>query len=286
MQLRTAQAQAHYDEVVAIASDVVIGLDFDGTLSPIVHDPEQAVIHPDAPATLAALAARVRAVVVITGRPVRQVVELGHLEDVADALPDGAELAVMGQYGHERWNSSTREFTSPEPPPGLESFREELPRLLSDQQADDALVEEKGLAVAVHTRRLPQPAQTFRRLAETLDDAAQRHGLTLEPGRLVLEVRAPGMHKGLAVRAALEEYAAAGVVFVGDDLGDMEAFEAVRTLRDEEHLPALLVCSASEEQPALAEMSDVVVDGPSGVVDLLSGFIEDAAAAATGSRPV
>jgi trehalose 6-phosphate phosphatase len=279
MQLRTAQAQAHYDEVVAIASEVVVGLDFDGTLSPIVHDPKQAVIHPDAPATLAALAACFRAVVVITGRPVRQVVELGHLEEVADALPDGARLAVMGQYGHERWDSSSREFTSPEPPPGLQSFREELPGLLSDQQADDALVEEKGLAVAVHTRRLPHPRQTFRRLSETLNDAAQRHGLTLEPGRLVLEVRAPGMHKGLAVRAAIEEYAAGGVVFVGDDLGDIEAFEAVRALRDEERLPALLVCSTSDEQPALAELSDVVVAGPSGVVALLAELTADAEAA-------
>ncbi|HYO40203.1 MAG TPA: trehalose-phosphatase [Nocardioidaceae bacterium] len=279
MQLRTAQAQSHYDQVVAVAREVVIGLDFDGTLSPIVHDPGRAVIHEDAPATLAALAAQVRAVVVITGRPVRQVVELGHLEEVADALPDGARLAVMGQYGHERWDSSTREFTSPEPPAGLQSFREELPGLLRDQQADGALVEEKGLAVAVHTRRLPHPRQAFRRLAETLEEAARRHGLTLEPGRLVLEVRAPGMHKGLAVRAAIEEHAAGGVVFVGDDLGDIEAFEAVRTLREEERLPALLVCSTSDEQPALAELSDVVVDGPSGVVALLAGLTTDAAAA-------
>jgi trehalose 6-phosphate phosphatase len=279
MELRTPQAQQHYDEVVAVAREVVIGLDFDGTLSPIVSDPEHAVIHAEAPSTLAALAASVRAVVIITGRPARQVVALGHLDEVADALPPGARLAVMGQYGHERWDSSSREFTSPEPPPGLQSFREELPRLLSDVDAGDALVEEKGLAVAVHTRRLPHPKRTFSRLEETLDDAAQRHGLTLEPGRLVLEVRAPGMHKGLAVRAALEELDAGGAVFVGDDLGDVEAFEAVRDLREERRLPALLVCSASEEQPALADLSDVVVDGPSGVVELLSRFTADVEAA-------
>lgn len=275
MDFRTEQAHQRYDAVVALARTVVVGLDFDGTLSPIVDDPHQALIHPDAPQTLAALAAQVRAVVVITGRPARQVVELGHLEQLADDLPDGARLGVMGQYGHERWDSSTREFTSPEPPPGLAEFREELPGLLAAQDASDALVEEKGLAVAVHTRGLPHAQQTFHRLEETLGDAAERHGLTLEPGRLVLEVRAPGMHKGLAVRDALEEHRGEGVVFVGDDLGDLEAFEAVRSLR-EEGMPALLVCSGSEEQKALAELADVVVAGPGGVMHLLADFIADA----------
>jgi trehalose 6-phosphate phosphatase len=280
MEFRTEQAHQRYDAVVALAPEVVVGLDFDGTLSPIVEDPRQAVIHPDAPETLAALVAEVRAVVVITGRPARQVVELGRFEQLADALSDGTRLTVMGQYGHERWDSSSRQFTSPEPPAGLAAFREELPELLAAQDADDALVEEKGLAVAVHTRGLPHPKKTLHRLERTLGAAAERHGLTLEPGRLVLEVRAPGMHKGLAVREALREHHGQGVVYVGDDLGDLEAFEAVRALRDE-GLPALLVCSSSDEQEALAELADVVVPGPSGVVDLLSAFTADAAAART-----
>lgn len=277
MEFRTEQSQQQYDGLVGVARDVVVGLDFDGTLSPIVEDPDKAVIHPDAPATLAALAAQVRAVVVITGRPARQVVELGHLEDLADALPDGARLAVMGQYGHERWDSGTRAFTSPEPPPGLQALREELPGILGGEDAADALVEEKGLAVAVHTRRLSHPKRTFQRLSEALGEAAERHGLTLEPGKLVLEVRAPGMHKGLALETALAEYGGGGVLFVGDDLGDLEAFEAVRVLRDE-GLPTLLVCSTSEEQEALTELADVVVDGPAGVVALLAGFAADARA--------
>ena len=57
------------------------------------------------------------------------------------------------------------------------------------------------------------------------------------------------MHKGQAVRAFVAEQEAAGIVFGGDDLGDIEAFEAVRALRAE-GLPGLVVCSASDEQPA------------------------------------
>ena len=261
MEFRTAQGQERYDALLAIAPEVLVGLDFDGTLSPIVEDPARAVIHPDGPRVLGALAARVRAVVVVTGRPARQVVELGDLDRLADTLPDGARLVVMGQYGNERWDAASREFTSPEPPAGLEAFRAELPRLLARENADGAHVEEKGLAVAIHTRRLPDPGAAFARLEEALADAAERHGLSLEPGRMVLEVRAPGMHKGIALEAAVEEHQAGGVLFAGDDLGDLEAFEAVRDLRDQ-GMPALLVCSGSEEQEALAELADVVVDGP------------------------
>jgi trehalose 6-phosphate phosphatase len=268
-------AKQRYDRLVDVAAQVVVGLDFDGTLAPIVEDPESATIHPEAPTMLSELAQQVRAVVIITGRPARQVVRLGDLEGIADGLPAEADLAVMGQYGHETWDSRDRSFTSPEAPPGLQAFREELPDLLAAEHAQDAHVEEKGLAIAVHTRRLPDAQATFARLKERLGEAAERHDLHLEPGRMVLEVRTPGMHKGLAVRTALKDHAGGGVLFVGDDLGDLEAFEAVRSMA-EDGLQTLLVCSSSDEQDALHELADVVVDGPDGVMDFLESFAANA----------
>ncbi len=270
----TAAGRGRYDAVLAAAGTVVVGLDYDGTLAPIVADPAVAVIHPGAPEALVALAARVRAVVVVTGRPAAQAVSLAGLDPLADRLPDGALLLVLGQYGHERWDSTTRTVSSPPPPEGLTDLTAELPGLLAAHDAADAFVEDKGLAVAVHTRRLPDPQGAFERLRPVLDEAAQRHGLHLEPGRLVLELRAPGMDKGAAVRAAAEELQAGALVFAGDDLGDVEAFRAVAALRDA-GLPGLLVCSGSEEQPALVELADVVVDGPAGVVGFLDRLAAD-----------
>jgi trehalose 6-phosphate phosphatase len=276
MEFRTAEGQQRYDGVVAAARQTVIGLDFDGVLSPIVADPSAAVIHPDGPRTLIELAPQVRAVAVITGRPARQAVELGSLDEVADALADEALLLVMGQYGNERWDSVTREFTSPPEPEGLGHFLDELPSLLLVNRAGEAFVEHKGIAVAVHTRRLHDAQAAFERLLPALSEAAARHDLGVEPGRLVVEVRAPGMHKGEAVRLAFEELDAEGFVFAGDDLGDIEAFKAVAALRDEGHR-GLLVCSGSAEQQALVELSDIVVDGPTGVLALLRQLGSDAA---------
>jgi trehalose 6-phosphate phosphatase len=271
------EARQRYDDLVKVAPETLVGLDFDGTLSPIVPDPAAAVIHPDGPDTLVALAAQVRAVAVVTGRPARQAVELGELADVGTRLAPAATLQVLGQYGNERWDSRTGAFTSRRTPPGLAALKAELPRLLEESDAAGAFVEDKGLAVAVHTRRLPDAQEAFVRLEEALSDAAERHGLALEPGRLVLEVRAPGMHKGLALRTAVAEADAGGVMFLGDDLGDLEAFEAARDLRDH-GLPALLVCSGSDEEEALADIADLVVDGPDGVMAFLRQFAADAAA--------
>jgi trehalose 6-phosphate phosphatase len=143
-------------------------------------------------------------------------------------------------------------------------------------RAGEAFVEHKGIAVAVHTRRLHDAQAAFERLLPALSEAAARHDLGVEPGRLVVEVRAPGMHKGEAVRLAFEELDAEGFVFAGDDLGDIEAFKAVAALRDEGHR-GLLVCSGSAEQQALVELSDIVVDGPTGVLALLRQLASDAA---------
>ena len=235
MEFSSSTGEQQYAAVVRAADDLVVGLDFDGTLSPIVDDPEQAHIHPDAGEVLADLAAQVRAVAVVTGRPARQALDLGGLEAVGNAIGEsGRELFVLGQYGNERWTSTDRRVISPKPPRGLATFMRGLPRLLREGDAAGAWVEEKGLAVAVHTRRLDDPQAAFDRLLPVLTEAAGSNGLEVEPGRAVIEVRAPGMHKGAAVRTLTEELGARAFVFCGDDLGDLEAFKAVEELRGNE----------------------------------------------------
>lgn len=282
MQLSSTAARERWTELVAVAERVVVGVDFDGTLSPIVDDPAQAHIHPDAPAVLEELARRVAAVAVITGRPARQVLALGGLDEVGDAIgAAGRQLYVYGQYGNERWSSAEPRIVSPRPPRGISAYLGALPGVLRREGVPDAHVEEKGLAVAVHTRRLPDPTAAYDALLPRLEELAERHGLTLEPGRHVIEARAPGMDKGQVVRRLVTDLDAGGFLFAGDDLGDLDAFAAVDELR-EEGLPTLLVCSASEEEPTLAERADVLVDGPPGVLDLLRRLAREAGGAAAG----
>jgi trehalose 6-phosphate phosphatase len=277
MEFTSEGGEQRYAALVRAAAESIVGLDFDGTLAPIVEDPEKAHIHPDAGAVLAALAEQVLAVAVVTGRPARQALDLGGLEEVGNAIGDaGKELYLFGQYGNERWSSTNRRVISPRPPHGLASFTSELPRMLRRLGVEDAHLEEKGLAVAVHTRRTSDPDAAFEALLPELRAHAARYDLVVEPGKQVIEIRSPGMDKGVVVEKLVSELDAGGFVFVGDDLGDVEAFDAVAKLA-KDGLPTLLVCSASVEQSVLVPLSDVVVHGPEGVLDLLRQLTADAA---------
>lgn len=270
-------ARRRYADLVAAARRAVVCLDFDGTLAPIVDDPKDARLHPDAPAALVRLSEQVAALVVVTGRPVRQAVALGDLDVIgADVAERGGEFLVLGQYGNERWSARDRRVISPRPPRGLASLISELPDLLRRNGLEKAHIESKGLAVAVHTRRLDDPQGAQETLTPLLERAAARHGLVTEPGRFVVEVRAEGMDKGSAVRRLQREFRADALVFVGDDLGDVEAFKAVAALR-RGGMVGFLVCSGSDEQQALVDHADLVVDGPDGVVSFLERLHEDAA---------
>ncbi|MFD5566790.1 trehalose-phosphatase [Streptomyces cadmiisoli] len=258
------------DAILARPGSAVIALDFDGTLAPIVPDPEQARAHPEAVSALAALAPKVAAVTVVTGRPAEVAVRLGGFAGVG-----GLEhLVVLGHYGAERWDAVSDEIRSPAPHPGVAAVRAELPALLDRAGARQGTwVEDKGRAVAVHTRRAEDPQATFEALREPLTGLAGRHGLIVEPGRLVLELRPPGMDKGVALLDHVRELSAGSVLYAGDDLGDLPAYAAVDKLRSD-GTPGLLVCSGSDEVTELRERADLVVDGPAGVVRLLRALAD------------
>jgi len=181
---------------------------------------------------------------------------------------------VFGQYGRERWDARTATVVSPPPNEGVAAARAELPSILSTVEAgSSAWVEDKGAAVAVHTRRSADPVGLLERLRGPVAGLAARHGLTVEPGRFVLELRPPGVDKGQALRGYVDEVGAAAVAYTGDDLGDLTAFAAVDALRARGRF-GLKVCSGSIEVAALAEQADLVVDGAAGVADFLEALAD------------
>jgi trehalose 6-phosphate phosphatase len=268
-QPRTTVGEAAMAAIIEHPTDTLLALDFDGTLAPIVEDPELAYADPEAVAALARLGGLVGWIVLMTGRPAAVAVRLGGFRGRG-----GLEsMIVLGQYGVERWDAATDMFRLPAEPDAIASVRDEIRQLLEVHDASAARVEHKGRAIAVHTRGLDDPVETLRRLNVPLAELARRHGLAVEQGRQVLEIRAPGMDKGKALRSIVAETDARQVIFAGDDLGDLPAFQAVQQLRDQ-GLPGLLVCSASIEEKALEEVSDLLVDGPAGVAAWLTALAE------------
>ena len=241
----------------------LIAVDYDGTLSPIVSDPMAAGPHPAAIPAMRELAPLAGTLAVITGRPAQEAVMVGGL----DQIPG---LIVLGNYGRQRWEAG--KLTAPPAPPGVALAREELPAVLAAAGAPEhTWSEDKGDALAVHTRLTAEPERTLELLRAPLAGLAARVGLAVQPGRFVIELRPPGGDKGAALKKLRAERGSLAIMYCGDDLGDIPAFEAVASLRAD-GIPGLAVCSGSAEVTGLAGLADLVVDGPDGVVWMLDAL--------------
>jgi trehalose 6-phosphate phosphatase len=261
----TDAGQAGLAALLADPGGALIALDFDGTLAPIVPEPADARALPAATTALRRLSGVVGTLAVITGRPARDAVDFAGLADVPGVI-------VLGHYGRQRWSGGT--LTAPPPPPGLADARRQLPEVLAEAGAPASTwVEDKGDALAVHTRRTADPLGALEQIRQPLARLAERTGLAVEPGRMVIELRPPGADKGEALIALVAERGARAVLYCGDDLGDRPAFAAVRELRTR-GIPGLAVCSGSAEVTDLAQEADLVVDGPPGVVALLEAMAD------------
>jgi trehalose 6-phosphate phosphatase len=261
--------------LVASPARSLVACDYDGTLSDIVEDPERAVPVAGAVEALTALAPHVGRLAVVTGRPAAAAVGLGGL----DRVPG---LVVMGLYGSQRWEGGR--LSGPPPSPQVAQALAEVRSLLATGAggpgAVGARVEDKGDSFAVHVRRAADPPAALAALRAPLADLADRSGLVVEPGRLVLELRPAGPDKGAALRMLAGELgpAPSAVLYAGDDLGDLSAFAAVRAMRAG-GVPGWAVAVANHETPEVAARADIVVDGPPDCVLLLAGL-----AAAIGQR--
>ena len=243
----------------AHAGSAGVFCDFDGTLAPVVDDPSAALPLAGAADTLEALARRYARVGVISGRPGAFLAE--HL--------GGRGLALTGLYGLEVVTPA-----GVRPVQAAKAWRSVVEEVAGRAEAElpPALgVERKDLSVAVHFRVSPGYADLAQRWTA---DAAARSGLAVHAARMSFELRPPLPHdKGLVLAQS-----AAGlthVLFVGDDRGDLEAYDALDALAAGEGVTVARVAVRSPEVPAeLLERADVVVDGPEGVLSLLRGLAD------------
>ena len=131
-------------------------------------------------------------------------------------------------------------------------------------------LEEKGPSIAFHWRGAPDEDEAARlvenAVAAALADAAGT--ATFEPlhGRRILEMRPAGAGaKGQAVARLLNEVRPAGVIVLGDDRSDAEAFAKVAAARDEGRVTgalAVAVHAADEAPPEVAAAADLVLASP------------------------
>jgi trehalose 6-phosphate phosphatase len=259
----TAATAKLIDSVCADFSGTLVALDFDGTLAPIVADPATSRPADGAVAAMHALAERGAHLAVVTGRDAETVLALGGFETVPG-------LVVEGLYGADEWVGG--QLTTQPTPEAMTRLASELPAILAQPGADPNLwIENKRLSLVLHARMATDPQAALDQLLDPASELAVRLGLELHPGRGVLEFRLPRFDKARALRRLVTRWSPRTVVYAGDDLGDLPAFELLADLR-QRGLETWAVLAASDETPGLGAQPDATVAGPAGMVELLAAL--------------
>jgi trehalose 6-phosphate phosphatase len=238
--------------------------DIDGTLAPIVSDPEDSEVPEATRETLRALASRYRLVACVTGRRALEGRWIVGVDDVTYSGNHGLELVRPG---------ATEPDLDPEVAENARRAREFVLDLDAEEVSDAGLrLESKGPIQALHWRGAPDEAAA-EGLAERIAASAKGAGLVPHWGRKVLEIRpVDGIDKGTATESLLADAGARHALFGGDDRGDLAAFDALGRMAGAGALEsAVRIAVASDESPPqLAERADAVVDGPEGFAEVMS----------------
>jgi trehalose-phosphatase len=209
----------HYDDPVDIARLVgacprpmLIGLDVDGVLAPIVDHADEATL-------LRGMATGVSAVAALDGMHVAVV--SGRSLAGLERFGFGDDVEVIGSHGMETRDQPFAPLTDTE----LDRLArlDEAAARAAVRAGDGAWVERKPASVVLHVRQAVHEAARVA-LAGLADAAEEVDGAATKAGSGVLEAFARQADKGTALAGIGDRLGVATTVFVGDDLTDEEAF--------------------------------------------------------------
>lgn len=201
----------------ALLRNASLFIDFDGTLVELAERPDTISVDPALHDLIGLLGAALPGrIAIVSGRSIAQ---LDHFLGAAAGI-----VALAGSHGVERRYHDGREETPARPAQlsdaaaALVAFAERHP---------GTIVEEKSFGVALHYRLVPEIEPIAARFACSVSEA---HGLDVQPGKMMMDLKVAGGNKGQAVDAFMKSSAMTGTTpwFIGDDLTDEAGFVAAR----------------------------------------------------------
>lgn len=249
--------------LTAAPERAAIFCDIDGTLAPIVRRAEDARVPEATARVLGTLGRRYALVACITGRSVAEARRLVGVGTVSYAGVHGAEMLPPGA------GEPTLEAE-------FKRYEKRVRRFAADQDTRDIRllrirIEDKGAIQAYHWRGAPDETSARARV-EGIAQAAEAAGLGVHWGRKVLEVRPPvDIDKGHAVREMVRRSGVRNALFGGDDRTDLDAFDALDALLEEDLLDAAVRVGVRSDEATedIVRRADLAVEGVAGFAAVL-----------------
>ena len=239
--------------------ELLVLVDFDGTLSEIVPTPDAAQPVGGAEDALRRLGERCQ-VAIVSGRPVR---------DLRRRLTVDASVTLAGGHGTEvaEPDGTLHSLVDLDVvTPVLDEVEAELQDVVDVSLG--WLVERKPASVAVHHRQVADPGQTLLKVRNVLDaHQDDPPGFVVSDGKAVTELRPAGITKGTVVDRLGDAAPDRHLVVIGDDVTDEDAFRAARARGG----TTVLVADADRETDAAFRLT-----APSDVVNLLEALADRA----------
>lgn len=234
--------------------------DIDGTISSVAPTPDEARVDPEAAQTLKALVPKLALVAAITGRGTQYASDMVGVSGMVYAGNHGLEDMLDGQI-----------TLVPEAIPFVGKVAKVFAEARPQVSSSGVLWEDKGITGSVHYRQAADHEKARDEITRVLAPLASQVGLALHEGRMIVELRpAVNLNKGGAVRRLVQRFSLQGVVFLGDDVTDTDAFRVLHELRAHGDVSAVCVgVLSAETPPAVVDLADVTVSGVPGVVELL-----------------
>jgi trehalose 6-phosphate phosphatase len=249
-------------ERLSLAPIRVLLLDYDGTLAPFQTDRDHAFPYPTIPALLGRIIDLGTRVVLITGRPARELVLLSGIHPHPE---------IWGSHGMERLKPDGT-YHVDKLPDNLETGLLQAVDVLRAAGLEDRM-ELKSGGVALHWRGLDahQVLTSKETVQQLWAPLAREHGLRLLDFDGGVELRDPGKDKGKTVATILSETGPnAAIAYLGDDRTDEDAFSALKGR-------GLTVLVREQERPTAA---DIWLKPPKQLLQFLEDWLE-----ATGEKP-
>jgi trehalose 6-phosphate phosphatase len=206
---------------------------------------------------MAALSQVVGHVAVVSARPV------DFLRDRFAALP--REVDLYGLYGLEVHRGG-QTHTDPAALDWAPTMARLAERARAELPGEDT-VEFKRLSVALHYRTAPQQGDLVEEWAQA---EASRLGLRKQSGRMVVELKPPGLRdKGTVIAEAIRSAGCAW--YFGDDLSDIKAFRALRTraAADPSFFGVCVAVANPETGQEMSAEADFMLDSPAALAEFL-----------------